>query len=99
MDKQQKVEKVKLYARIDDDFENIEDYINAAEEYISSCGVNEAKLVKDGREELYLLSVKMLTKHWYDNRDLSMSTNKKEMPLGFNALVNKLQFLSRESVI
>lgn len=55
MDKQQKVEKVKLYARIDDDFENIEDYINAAEEYISSCGVNEAKLVKDGREELYLL--------------------------------------------
>ena len=49
MDKQQKVEKVKLYARIDDDFENIEDYINAAEEYISSCGVNEAKLVKDGR--------------------------------------------------
>ena len=99
MDRQQKVEKVKLYARIDDDFENIEDYINAAEEYISSCGVNEAKLVKDGREELYLLSVKMLIKHWYDNRDLQMTTNKKEMPLGFNALVNKLQFLSRESVI
>lgn len=99
MDKQQKIKKIKGYCRIDDDFENIEDYINAAEEYISSCGVNEAKLVKDGREELYLLSVKMLVKHWYDNRDLNMSTNKKEMPLGFNALVNKLQFLSRESVV
>lgn len=99
MDMQQKIKKIKGYCRIDDDFENIEDYINAAEEYISSCGVNEAKLVKDGREELYLLSVKMLVKHWYDNRDLNMSTNKKEMPLGFNALVNKLQFLSRESVV
>lgn len=99
MDMQQKIKKIKGYCRIDDDFENIEDYINAAEEYISSSGVKEDNLIKSGREELYLLSVKMLVKHWYDNRDLNMSTNKKEMPLGFNALVNKLQFLSRESVI
>lgn len=98
MDMQQKIKKIKDYCRIDDDFESIEDYINAAEEYISSSGVNEAKLVKDGREELYLLSVKMLVKHWYDNREFIMSTNKKEMPLGLNSLINKLQFLSREQV-
>ena len=88
-----RIEDIKLYARIDEDDGNeVIWLINTAETYLKNAGVTCSY-----ENSLYLLVVKMLVKHWYDNREI-LTSNDKKMPLGITDIINQLQFQSLESL-
>lgn len=63
------LEEIKLYMRIDSSEDDIliADMQLAAEEYLANAGIT-----KDYLKNLYKLAVKLLIKHWYDNRDATI---------------------------
>lgn len=80
-------EKIKLSCRIDGDDlnEEIKDHILAAEIYLNNAGIP-----INYNDNLYLLAIKLLVKHWYENDGLE--TNKsKEIPYGVTSIINQLQ--------
>ncbi len=80
------LEKIKFSCRIDDDIfsDELEEVKLAAELYLKNAGIN-----KNYENKLYLLAVKKLVKHWYDN-DIAGS-NVKEIPYGLESIINQLQ--------
>ena len=57
-------EQVKEYLRVSDDNDTqIEGLISAAKAYLKNAGA-----VEDEQNELYVLAVKILVTHWYENR-------------------------------
>ena len=62
----------------------------AAQKYAENAGVAERE-----DDELYDLLIYMLSKHWYDNREAVVMSNRtsdpKLLPLGVNALVHQLR--------
>lgn len=80
------LEKVKFSCRIDDDTfdEELEELILAAEIYLENAGIK-----KDYDNKLYLLSIKKLVKHWYDNDIVGSKLN--ELPYGLDTIINQLQ--------
>lgn len=86
------LDEIKLYARIDEDYNEIPTFISAAEEYLNNAGIT-----KNYNSDLYNLCIKMLVKHWYDNREIT--TNKPiEIPYGITCIINQLQINNLGSV-
>lgn len=59
---------LKLYMRIDDNFEDdlLDSLLKSAKEYLSTCNITENNRLSS----LYDLAIKMLVSHWYDNREV-----------------------------
>lgn len=90
LDEREILEKIKFSCRIDgDDFDDeIEEHKLAAEIYLENAGIN-----KGYNNKLYLLAIKKIVKHWYDN-DITTSSNEKEIPYGLESIINQLQICS-----
>lgn len=57
------LEEVKEYLRVTEDDEQIKGLIVAAQAYLKNAGATE-----DNDNALYVLAVKILVTHWYENR-------------------------------
>nr|DAM81572.1 MAG TPA: head tail connector [Caudoviricetes sp.] len=86
LDDEKILEKIKFSCRIDDDIFNdeLEELKLAAELYLKNAGIN-----KNYENKLYLLAIKKLVKHWYDNDIIGSNTN--ELPYGLDSIINQLQ--------
>lgn len=81
------LDEIMYYSRIDKDEEQeVESLKESAEQYLLNAGI-----YKNYQNAVYLLAVKMLTKHFYDNRDIIASGNYCEIPFGLQMLINQLQ--------
>lgn len=80
------IEDIKLYARIDEDYGEVSALIEASIMYLKNAGI-----AKDYENALYILAIKMIVKHWYDNREITSNKNT-EVPLGVTCIINQLQF-------
>lgn len=68
------IEDIKQYLRLDDDSDDLllDGLIFAAKNYMSNAGVQE----KNEENDLYDLCIKLLVSHWYENREVTGTTNK-----------------------
>ncbi len=82
------LEELILYCWIDEDFEVAEALKLSAEEYLKNAGIK-----VNYESSLYFLVVKMLVKHWYDNREI-LATKDKEIPYGITCIINQLQIIN-----
>ena len=87
-------DEVKEYLRIDDTDSNstIASLIMAADIYLVNAGAT-----KDHLNPLYVLAVKMLALHWYDNREAIGSANK--LAFGLGSIINQLKYCYPTAVI
>lgn len=85
------LEEIKLYLKIDGEYENIllESMKITAEEYLLGAGIQ-----KDYEKKTYRLVVLMLIAHWYTNRSVINENGKVqiEIPFGIRPLIQQLQF-------
>lgn len=81
------IEEVKLYARIDEcPDEEVRAFMQVAEEYTTEAGIK-----PNYNKARYKLLIKMLVKHFYDNRDSYAERAIYEKPFGISSLINQLQ--------
>lgn len=85
------LEQVKEYLRIDEDLieddELISSLIEAATDYMEQTT---GKKYSDN-SQLYVLAVKMLVAHWYENRSIfSTKTNVNSLPHSIEAIINHI---------
>lgn len=85
------VEEAKAYLRLDadltEDDELLAGLIQAAADFLEQTT---GKVYSDDRQ-LYVLAVKMLTAHWYENRSIySTKTNVNDLPVSLQAMINHI---------
>lgn len=82
------LEKVKEYLRVDGDHEDqqIEALISAANKYLVNAGA-----IKDDDNNLYMLAVKILVTHWYENR-LPVGNVTTEMAFSLRHILTQLRY-------
>ncbi|MEG2787349.1 MAG: head-tail connector protein [Romboutsia sp.] len=85
MDEQEILDELTLYGRIDEGIEEVKSLKLSAEEYLKNAGI-----YINYESSLYFLAVKMLSKHWYDNRDILVKKDI-EIPYGITCIINQLQ--------
>lgn len=90
------LEQVKEYLRIDEDLieddELISSLIEAATDYMEQTT---GKKYNDN-SQLYVLAVKMLVAHWYENRSIfSTKTNVNNLPHSIEAIINHISLASK----
>ncbi|CEK34343.1 phage QLRG family DNA packaging,Phage gp6-like head-tail connector protein [[Clostridium] sordellii] len=100
MDKEREIIKsIKFSCRIDEDLDyivnnkidkEIEELKNSAEIYLKNSGVK-----IDYENDLFVLLVKKLVKHWYDYKDNNVSKYN-EIPFGITCIINQLQICNRK---
>lgn len=88
MEEREIIDEIGLYARIDEDVGEIKSLKEAVEIYLQNAGIE-----KNYMNSLYFLLVKMLCKHWHDNRDL-ITTKTEEIPFGATSIINQLQVMN-----
>ncbi|MBP1083501.1 head-tail connector protein [Bacillus capparidis] len=87
------VNEAKRYLRIEEDFtednEDVGALISAAEKYLKNAGC-----MLNPDDEMAKLAVKMLTIHWYENREPIGKGNK--LAFGLQSLITQLQHCYEE---
>lgn len=85
---------VKNYIRVEDTDEDVQvqSLIEAAEEYLTNAGAT-----KDETKPLYVLAVKILVSHWYDNREPVGLTTK--LAFGLSDIISQLKYCYGGEVI
>lgn len=88
------LEELKLFMRVDDNEEDllIQGLQSAAEEYLLNAGV-----YKDYDKFLYLLAVKMLVGHWYENRSIVGKADK--LAFSLDTMILQLKYTQVELVV
>lgn len=83
-----KLEDLKLYLRLDDSEDDaiISALQVAAEEYLTNAGI-----AKDYQKELYVLAIKLLVGHWYDNRLIQSDRSIDKLSFSLDAIIIQLQ--------
>ncbi|MBE6829151.1 MAG: phage gp6-like head-tail connector protein [Ruminococcaceae bacterium] len=76
------------YARILENKEDVRPLFDAAEAYIINA-IEEKDKVKNEKNPLFCLAVKMLLSHWYDNRQPVGQSG--ALPFGLGAIITQLQ--------
>ena len=76
---------IKAYIRVDDDDAQVQSLIDAADGYLVNAGA-----VKDEMNPLYLLAIKMLVSHWYDNRE--PIGNAQKLAFGLSDIITQLKY-------
>lgn len=86
-------EEVKAYVKSEpDDDALVRDLIPAAEAYLKNGGVNKEQV----DSALYVLAVKGIVLHWYDNRNATGTSDPHDFAIGTRHIINQLK---RESEI
>lgn len=90
------LEQAKEYLRIDEDLieddELISSLIEAATDYMEQTT---GKKYSDN-SQLYVLAVKMLVAHWYENRNIfSTKTNVNNLPHSIETIINHISLASK----
>lgn len=88
MDEQTLLEELIIYCRIDEDVGEARILKLSAEEYLINAGIK-----KNYESNLYFLVIKMLVKHWYDNKGV-IGNKDIEIPFGAICIINQLQILN-----
>lgn len=84
------LKELKEYLRIDFEEDDIllQTLLLASEEYLLNTGIK-----KDYKKFLYGLAVKILVKHWYDNRDCIVAGNiNNKLEYSLNAILTQLRY-------
>lgn len=78
---------IKNYLRIDEDYDDvlIETLIKSAEIYLENAGVKVSYDI-----ELYVLAIKMLVLHWYENRTVIGKTE--NIGFGLESIISQLKY-------
>lgn len=86
---------IKDYLKITDDEEDeiVESLQVAAEEYLTNAGVK-----KDYDKKLYVLAIKLLIAHWYDNRMIQSDKAHAKLSFSLDAIILQLIYSSDTSV-
>lgn len=81
---------LKEYLRIDFEEDDIllRSLLLAAEEYLYNAGIK-----RDYKKSLYSLAIKLLVKHWYDNRECVVAGNvNNKLEYSLNAILAQLRY-------
>lgn len=84
------IKELKEYLRIDfeEDDMLLRSLLSAAEEYLYNAGIK-----IDYKKPLYRLAIKLLVKHWYDNRDCVVAGNvNNKLEYSLNAILTQLRY-------
>ena len=88
------IEEVKLFLRIDGDYEDtlISSLQLAAEEYMTNAGV-----IKDYLKPTYILAIKILIGHWYENRSAIGKTDR--LAFSLDTIILQLKYTQAEVIV
>lgn len=88
------IEELKLFLRIDsiEDDTLIQGLQFAAEEYMTNAGV-----IKDYTKFLYILAIKILVGHWYENRSTVGKADK--LAYSLDSMILQLKYTQIEVVV
>lgn len=83
------LEELKLYCKVDGDDEDdlLEDLKLGAEAYLTNAGV-----IKDYANPLYKIAIKLLSKHWHDNRELFINLKTTKIAFSLESIIFSLKY-------
>lgn len=82
------IDELKNYLKVDNDEDNdlIESLHVAAEEYMANIGISVAY-----EKKLYVLAIKMLVSHWYENRMIHSKKARAKLSFGLDSIILQLK--------
>lgn len=88
------ITEIKSYLRIDEDYDDvlIETLIQSAEMYLENAGVKVSYNI-----ELYVLAIKMLVLHWYENR--TVIGKSENISFGLESIISQLKYCYESDIL
>lgn len=88
------ITEIKSYLRIDEDYDDvlIETLIQSAEMYLENAGVKVSYNI-----ELYVLAIKMLVLHWYENR--TVIGKSENISFGLESIISQLKYCYESEIL
>jgi len=92
MNQKVSIDEIKLYLRIDHDYEDdlLYTLLSSAAIYLKNAGC----MVTEG--ELYNLAIKILVSHWYENRELTGKADK--IAYSLDNIITQLKYCYNEGI-